>query len=217
MTNLRYLIALVGIAIGVAGLIINYTVIMPAVTVVSETNPVARSFPNALVYYFSFFTHLTNLGLVLVYLSEFVPGPWVGWFRKPWARASMAAVIILVMLYYHFMLAPFLTDLTGAIVYTNILLHYVTPILYLLWWGIFSSHGTLRFAAIPLLLVPPLIYLGYILVRGAIVSEYPYDIIDVGKFGYGQVAINALVLTVAVAIFAAIVVGADKLLARRRA
>jgi hypothetical protein len=153
---------------------------------------------------------------VLVYLSEIVPGPWLGWFRKPSTRAMMAAVIILVMLYYHFMLAPFL-DLTGVIVYTNILLHYVTPILYLLWWGLFSAHGSLRFTQIPLLLVPPLIYLAYLLVRGAIVTEYPYAIVDVSKFGYGQVAINALALTVAVAIFAALVVAADKLIARRKA
>lgn len=213
----RYLVAGIGIVLGIVGLALNYSVIMPAVTTVSETNPAARSLPDALIYYFSFFTHLTNLGLVLVYLSEMAPGPWLGWFNKPSTRAMMASVIVLVMLFYHVMLAPTLTHLTGVIVYTNVLLHYVTPILYLLWWALFSTHGTLRFVHIPLLLVPPLIYLAYVLVRGALVGEYPYAIVDAGKFGYEQVAINAATLTLAVIILATAVVAADKLLARRRA
>jgi hypothetical protein len=211
----RRLFAGLGIVLGIVGLALNYAVIMPAVTTVSETNPVARSLPDALIYYFSFFTHLTNLGLVLVYLSDMVPGLWLGWFQKPTTRAMMASVIILVMLFYHFMLAPTLTHLTGVIVYTNVLLHYATPILYLVWWALFSPHGALRFVQIPLLLVPPLLYLAYVLLRGALVAEYPYAIVDAGTFGYGQVAINAAVLTLAVAAFAAAVVGADKLLARR--
>jgi hypothetical protein len=208
-------VALAGILLGVTGLILNFTVIMPDAVTATAQHP-ARDWPNALIYYFSFFTHLTNLGLVLVYLSDFRAGVWLGWFRRPTTRATMGAVIILVMLYYHFMLAP-LYHFTGNLAIANVLLHYVTPILYLAWWGLFSSHGALRFAQIPLLLLPPLIYLIYVLVRGAIVAEYPYEIVDVGKYGYGQVTINAAVLTIAVALFTAIVVGADKLIARWRA
>ena len=54
------------------------------------------------------------------------------------------------------------------------------------------------------------------LLRGAVVNEYPYDILDVSKNGYAGVAIGVLILLVAVAIFAAILIGADKLLGRQR-
>src|SRR5687768_2167573 len=120
---------------------------------VTAENPVARSLPDTFIYFWTFFTHLTNLWLVLTYVAVMSGWRWLGWFRRPVITASAAAFIILVMLYYHFMLAPTL-DMQGALMVATWLLHYVAPVLYLAWWALFAPHGVLRFKHIGLMLLP---------------------------------------------------------------
>ncbi len=211
---MRINLAWAGIAVGVIGLALDWWVIFPSVTVVTEANPVARSLPGTFIYFWTFFTHLTNLWLVLTYVSAVSGWTWLGWFRRPVIMASAAAFITLVMLYYHFMLAPTL-NMQGALAVATWLLHYVAPVLYLVWWALFTPHGVLRFKHIALMLLPGIGYVAWVLLRGAVGGEYPYDILDAGKFGYGAVAIGVAALLLAVSIFSVILVLADKLLARR--
>ena len=125
----------------------------------------------------------------------------------------MAGYILLVMLYYHFMLAP-LFHFEGPLLIATVLLHYVAPLFYLAWWAVFVPHGGLRFSAIPAMLVPGLLYVGWALARGAVTGDYPYDILDAAKNGYPTVAMGVLALLAAVTAFCAFVVSADRL-ARR--
>lgn len=210
------MLALAGLAAGLLGLTIDGWEIFPSVMVESATNPVARSLPDAVIYFWTYFTHLTNLWLVLTYLAVLSGWRGLAWFARPLIMASAAAFITLVMLYYHFMLAPAL-HLEGGIALASYLLHYVAPLIYLGWWALFAPHGTLGLRHIPLMLLPGVGYVGWALLRGAVIGEYPYDILDAGKFGYGAVAIGVTVLLVAVAIFSLILVAADRWLARRRA
>lgn len=204
-----------GIAIGVTGLGIDAAQIFSSMTVVSATNPVARSFPDVFIYFWTYFTHLTNLWLVLCYVAWVTEWRWLDWFRRPTMLASAAAFITLVMLFYHFMLAPYL-QMEGALLVASNLLHYVAPLLFIGWWAFGTPHGRLGWSRIPLILLPGVIYVAWVLLRGAVVNEYPYDILDAGKNGYAGVAIGVLALLVAVAIFAGILVGTDRLLGRRR-
>jgi len=183
------------------------------VMTVTETNPVARSLPDALVSFWTYFTHLTNLGLVLVYLASLSGWRGLAWFRKPQTLALMAGYISLVMVYYHFMLAP-LYKFEGGLLVATFLLHYVAPLCYLGWWASFADHGMLRFADVPGMLVPGLVYLGWALLRGAVTGEYPYDILDAARNGYPGVAIGVGILLVAVAGFCALIVLADRLIPR---
>lgn len=211
---MRNILALAGIAAGIVGLALDGWSIFPSVMTVSATNPVARSFPDAFLYFWTFFTHLTNLWLLATYASVLGGWGWLGWFRRPVTMASAAAFITLVMLYYHFMLAPTL-KMEGALLVATYLLHYVAPLIYLGWWALFAPHGTLRWGSIPLMLLPGVAYVAWVLLRGAVVNEYPYDILDPGKLGYGGVAIGIGVLLVAVTVFSAILVLADRWLGRR--
>jgi hypothetical protein len=203
--------AVAGLLVSLAGLALNFSVIAPSMMVVSETNPVARSLPGMLVHFWSFFTHLSNLGLVMVYAAVLSGWRSIGWFKTPVGMASMAGNIALVMLYFHFMLSP-LYVFTGALAVANVLLHYVSPLIYLSFWALFAPHGSLRIGQVPMMLVPGLVYLVLVLVRGAIIAEYPYDLLDPRIGGYGQVAIGAGVIVLAVAVFCAILVLADRLL-----
>ena len=211
---MRLLIALAGIAAGIVGLALDWVSIIPSITVASETNPVARSFVDAFVYFWTFFTHFTNLWLLLAYAAVLTGWRWLRGFARPIMLASAAAFIMLVMLYYHFMLSPYL-DLQGALAAASVLLHYIAPIIFLAWWVWFAPHGTLKFPHIPLMLIPGVAYVGWVLVRGAVVNEYPYEILDAGKLGYGGVAIGVLALLVAVSTFSALLVVVDGWLAQR--
>ena len=215
--SLRLPFALLAIVIGLIGLALDFYVIAGVMG-----PPQNRPLLSFLVYYWSFLTNLSNTVLILIYAAELSGARWMGWFRDPITKAGMAGIMMLVMFFYHFMLAPYLPDLPQAIDISNVLLHYVTPVLYLIWWLGFSSHGTLRCRHLPLMLVPGLAYVAYIEIRGPIAGEYPYTILDPGFAPPGAaaggplaVAISVGVLVVLVAIFDLLLVFVDGLLARR--
>lgn len=168
----------------------------------------------ALWFFFTFFTILSNGMLVLVYLSALGGARWLGWWRAPVTRAMMAGSIAVVMGFYHFMLASLWAP-TGLALVTDVLLHYVAPVCYLGWWLLAEPHGRVGWRDIPAMTVFPLIYLGWAMLRGVIVGQYPYPILDAGKLGWGQVAFNCLMMLVLFLAAFAIVVAADRALGRR--
>ncbi len=206
--RLRIPATLIGLVIGIAGLIIDYWQFMPGMT--AESGAVG-----AFIGFWSYFTHLTNLMIVLIYLANLTGAGWLGWARAPRTEALMAGYIALVMVFYHFLLAPYFT-FEGWLLVATILLHYVAPTLYLIWWLLFARHGGLRFTDVPLMLAPGLIYVAVILARGALTGIYPYDILDAGKNGYGGVAIGVGIIAAAVALFSALAVLVDRWIAARQ-
>ncbi|HZY67056.1 MAG TPA: Pr6Pr family membrane protein [Devosia sp.] len=215
--NLRLPFALLAIAVGVVGLALNFGGIAGVMG-----PPQNRSLVDFLVYYWSFLTNLSNTVLLLIYLAEITGARWLGWFRDPVTKAGMTGLMMLVMFFYHFMLAPFLPALPQTIEISNLLLHYATPVLFLLWWLFFVPHGTLRYRDVAVMLVPGIAYAIYIEVRGLIVGEYPYTILDPTfappggtAGGYLGVAISVGVLVAMVALFDLVIVLVDRLLGRR--
>lgn len=75
-------------------------------------------------------------------------------------------------------------------------LHYATPVLAVLGWALFGPRPRVDLRVVRLTLAYPVLWLAYILARGAIVHEYPYPFVDVDKQGYAAVFINCLVVTV---------------------
>ena len=63
-------------------------------------------------------------------------------------------------------------------------------------------------------LIYPLVYLPYVLVRGASTGRYPYPFLDVGDLGLGVVLVNTVVLTIVFLILGELFVAADSLIAR---
>lgn len=205
----RKSLALLGFLIGLGALVLQFSLSIP----LSLSN--GYSLPAALVRFFSFYTILTNITLVLVYLSALTAWSWLAWFRSPITQGMMAGVMILVMAFYHFLLSGLWAP-EGLFKVADITLHYITPILYALWWLFAGRSGALRWAAIPVMLIPSLIYVVYVMIRGAIVTEYPYPVLEADKLGYGPVAINILAVAVALAVLFAIATTIDTLLARRK-
>ncbi len=107
-----------GILVTAGGLLIQFPL------TVSTQIAAGRSLPGAVVFFFSFFTILTNLLLVLVYLSQLTKR--FCFFAKPITKATAVAAILVVMIVYHLLLsaAHNPVDLEA---FANLCLHYLSP------------------------------------------------------------------------------------------
>ena len=170
----------------------------------------------ALVQFFSFFTILTNIAITLIYLSALAGWSWLNWFRTPQTRAMMTGVMLLVMIFYHVLLRP-IWQPEGLFLVCDYLLHYAAPVLFALWWGGTQEHGAVDYRDAPAMLVPPLVYLAYVMARGALTNAYPYPTLDAFELGYGQVALNVVMVAIGLIILYLITIGIDRALARRLA
>ena len=197
----------IGLIVGIAALVLQFGLSIPLRMSNGDT------IFGAVIYFFTFFTILTNIMLVLIYAADLRPRQSLNWWRSPVTRGMMAAVMVLVCLFYHFFLADTWNP-QGWFKVADIALHYVTPIFYVAWWVLFTWHGKLKFSDIPVMLLPSTIWLIYAMIRGAIVTEYPYPILEANRLGYGQVAINVLIVLVGLTVLCAIVVAIDKALTR---
>ena len=216
--SLRLPFALLAIIVGVVGLALNMSVIAGVMA-----PPENRPFLSFLVYYWTYLTNLSNTVLILIYIADLTGGRWLSWLRNPVFKAGMAGIMMLVMSFYHFMLGPTLPDLPVAIDVSNVLLHYVTPILFLIWWAVWSPHGALRYRDVPVMLAPGLLYVLYVELRGPLAGEYPYTILDPRTVDHADplggpltVAISVAILVLLVAVFDLFLVFIDGLIARRR-
>lgn len=205
--NPQRVLTLVGFLIGAVGLVLQFAISIPA------SLSAGRNLADALITFFTYYTILTNLALVLIYLSDLIKARWLGWFRSARTRGMMAGAILLVMLFYHALLAS-LWSPEGVAWMADTILHYLTSIFYIIWWWIFADHGKLAWRDVPLMLVPSLLYIIWVLVRGAIVAEYPYPVFNVTDLGYPQVLVNIVIVAIVLAVFFACTLAADRYLAR---
>ena len=73
--------------VGVAGLLLQFY----ATLTLRAAN--GHDFAGTLIYFFTFYTILTNIMLVLVYASDVTTAGWLGWWRSPVTRGMMAGAI----------------------------------------------------------------------------------------------------------------------------
>ena len=206
--SLKRLACLIGFVIGAATLALQFYLSIELRLGKGD------SLLGALWFLFTFFTILSNLMLVLIYASDLSSARWLGWWRSPVTRAMMAGTIAVVCAFYHVMLAG-LWQPTGLQLLADVVLHYVAPIYFIAWWVLFEPHGRVEWRDLPRMMIFPVVYLAWAMLRGAIVGEYPYPILEANRIGYGEVTINCLVmLALFVAVFG-VAVGLDKLLGRR--
>ncbi len=200
-----------GLVIGLAGLVLQFCITIPA------SMEAGRSLLGSIVFLFSFFTILTNIGAVLVHTSllSSTGYAWLPAFAGPRVRAGVAVAIALVFIIYATVLAQ-LWQPQGLFLLCDVLLHYVTPVLFVLWWLIAGADGTTRWSDISWWMVYPIAYLIYALARAPFAGEVPYPFLDVAKNGAASVAVSALAVTGLFLVLCIIAVLADHAVARAR-
>jgi hypothetical protein len=167
--------------------------------------------------YFSYFTVLSNLLVAvtttLVALApESAPGRF---FQRPLMATSVALYITVTGLVYWLILSR-IYHLEGWVLFFDELLHYVIPPAFVLFWLVFIPKGTLDLRHLPWMLVAPIAYGAYTLVRGPLVDWYPYPFIDVSKLGYPTTFRNIVEFTIFFAFVGSIYVQIDHAIGRMR-
>lgn len=166
----------------------------------------AGSTAATLVRYFSYFTILSNIWVSAVCVAVAMGR---GWMRSPVARGA-AALYIAVTAGIYATLLQGLVRLGGAGLLADALLHEVVPALYLLAWLVCAPHRVLRWSDVLRWLVFPLVYVGWIYLRGTAVHEYPYPFMDLNRLPGSQAALNCVGVGVLFAILGLALVAIDR-------
>lgn len=199
----RRLYATVGALIGVAALALQLYLILTVATAQG------RTVPGTIVQFFSFFTILSNILVVLCYLGA-------GFFARPGVRSAVALYIAVVGLVYAVILAG-LWSPQGLQFIVDAALHYVAPVLYLGFWLLFVDKAELRYGGVLRWLAFPIAYCAYALLRGAQSGLYPYPFLEADKLGYARVAGNIAILVAFFLLLGLAMIAGGRALSRRAA
>jgi hypothetical protein len=155
-----------------------------------------RNQPHPLVesvdWFISFFTNLTNtlVAVVLTILAMNIGGD--RWNRRigPSLAAASVTYIIVVGVIYVLLLRP-KNGPGGLGMVADVIMHYVMPIGYPIFWFKCVRKCDLKSAESWYWIGYPLAYAAATEVRGRLTGWYPYSFLDAGELGYPLVLLNA--------------------------
>ena len=169
-----------------------------------------RGFLWGLVVYFGYFTLLTNAYCALVATAfawrNRLSSGWDRW-REPWVVTGAMASIIVVGSVFHLLLASSYHP-QGLNWVVDRCFHTVMPVAFVVFWWRVVPRGSLHWGHLPPMMVYPSAYLGYLMVRGEVIGQYPYFFVDAARLGYPQVLVNSLGIAL---LFVLLVAGAIRL------
>lgn len=165
--------------------------------------------------FFRYYTNLSNLLVTVFFLFRLViriRGSYDGFFGRIvfsqiWLY-SVAMSIFLTFAIFHFVLMPSIKqdpEISDEFRHfsdiSNIIVHYLVPLLSLLDWFLFAVKTELRYSWALIWTVIPWIYVIYAFIRAAdgvplehTDSAYPYEFMDAGKHGWKTVIRNCLLV-----------------------
>ncbi len=148
-----------------------------------------------LVNFFSYFTILSNIFAALVLI---ISGLYLLNGRKPTpAQQIIRSATVLYMAVTGIIYAALLSGLSLGFLmpWVNDVLHRIMPVVVVADWLYQPTKAKLRVKQIPLLLIFPIAFLAYTLVRGPSANWYPYPFLNPSKAGgYLGVALYSLAI-----------------------
>ncbi|CAN5448877.1 Pr6Pr family membrane protein [soil metagenome] len=169
-----------------------------------------------LVRFFSFMTILTNIIVALAYILPLIASSSKArkLFATPNAQCAVCMYIVMVCVGYHFMLSKLYT-LVGLQYYVDRGLHYVVPVLYVLFYLLFVKKGTLVYRNIYKWLMFPFVYLVYVVVRGFITNDYPYPFLNFSKHEASKVFTSIAILFAGYILMSLLIVLFDRIVSKK--
>lgn len=145
------------------------------------------------IRYFSYFTILSN-AMVAIYSTVrlFAPNSkWGHFFACAQTATAIAVYITIVGLIFNLVLRGLyqIKDFQGTLSEVQ---HVIVPLLFILYWFVFVDKSTLQWKNFLPWLWYPLIYVIFVLIRGAASGFYPYPFIDAGQLGLQKTLVNSL-------------------------
>ena len=130
-------------------------------------------------------------------------------------RNTGLLMITMTMVLYHLLLADPSRSPESWHAVSNLLQHYITPMVTILVWAIAGPRGRFHLSDTFAVFIIPILYLAYTLLHGAIATVYPYPFFDAAKNGYVSVLMWMGSVIVSGYVVALIYLGAERLLRRR--
>ncbi len=164
--------------------------------------------------FFTYFTNWTNILLIVVYLGTvFSNSDKLAVFRTQTVKSAAFASIITIIIVYHLLLSA-THNPVGIDVFTNIIMHYIAPAVYVTWWFLGGRDGTLVWKDIWKFTTFPIAFVVFTYATAPFAGEYPYDFLDIGKNGLTGVAPIIGAIVVLILLLAAIATSSDKRVAK---
>jgi len=142
----------------------------------------------SIVNFFSFFTNLSNIFAAVVLLRG---AALLSAHRRPSGVDELLrclAVVYMAVVGVVFAILLRGVELGSLLPWVNVVLHYIMPVAVVVEWMIQPSPARTGAQRWLIGQTVPLLYLAYVLIRGAIVGWYPYPFLDPELGGYGRVA-----------------------------
>ena len=168
-----------------------------------------------IIRFFSYFSIQAIILAALVLTAFAIKSSLDEWLVHPFVRSAVAVYIAMTGLVYVVLLRRLWAP-EGAQWIADVVLHYVMPAGYLVFWLTCVRKSGLRWYDPLLWLIYPLFYLGFVLVRGRVSGFYPYSFVDAGALGYPGVAANTAGLLIVCAALGMCLVAIGGRLARRQ-
>jgi hypothetical protein len=174
----KYL-ALAGCIMGAATLLTQFVVTM------SLSMAAGRSFFGSVIFFFSFFTILSNILATLCFAAGIFTNAAKPFaiLRSPAAQTAVALYMLVVAVIYIGILEALWAP-EGLMRVLDRLLHYGMPALFLIHWVVSVPKGRMVYGDVVRWLVFPFFYAVYVFIRGALTGEYPYPIMNAVELGY---------------------------------
>lgn len=151
--------------------------------------------------YFSFFTILSNCLAMLTLLVA-------GWYcfkvpvDPPWlnlTRATIATYMVTTGVVYNLLLRDVSLDQSSTLVWSNEILHVWAPLYLLLDWAFASGRTPLPWKRVGVVVVFPIVWAVYTMIRGAFVGWYPYPFLNPAQpAGYRGVVFYIILISIVI-------------------
>ena len=132
-----------------------------------------------------YFTTWSNIMVAVTLTALYLNPERTGRFFSS-LRNTGLLMITMTMVLYHLLLAG-VANPQSWYALTNLLQHYITPVITIAVWAAAGPRGRFPFSHTFTVFIIPITYLVYTLVHGAIASVYPYGFFNVIKYGYASV------------------------------
>lgn len=174
------------------------------------------SFASGTFEFFGYFTILTNCLVALAFTAPLLSqdSRLYQFFAKPAVRAAIALYILVVAVVYHILLAD-IHNPTGLASATNIMLHTLIPLLYLIDWWLFASKRPMFYGHIPYWIIYPMVYGLLTVAKGALTGNYVYPFLNATELGWDGAFLNMVGFTIMYAIGAAGFIALGRALSRK--
>jgi hypothetical protein len=201
----------------VAGALVCFALVLQFYLTSSLIAAQGRHWVQAILVFLDYFTILTNLLVAAALILPSLPpvSHLANFLRRPNVLGAIVTYIAVVGLGYTLLLLDFRTS-EGPSLWADVLLHDLSPILFVLYWLLFVPKGHLRWLHPFLWLGYPLLYVFYAFLRATINHRYPYPFLDAAALGYARVFQNIVLLAGGFLLVGLVIVALDRLLGPRR-